>query len=131
MDRGRWSNLGPRAGEVLGPEAVEDEGVALGALGGVGVGVAELGRPGEVEEVVVEVLFPVGVGSALRVSAAAAVFGCGGGVFGVVGPQAVRGRRMRSAGRIRFFMVEAGYQGGANIAHYGIFMGTGIQFVLL
>jgi hypothetical protein len=33
---------------------VEYEGGALGALGGVGVGVAELGRPGEVEEVVVE-----------------------------------------------------------------------------
>lgn len=39
---------------VLGPEAVEDEGGALGALGCVGVRVAELGRPGEVEEVVVE-----------------------------------------------------------------------------
>ena len=49
--------LRPGAGEVLRPEAVEDEGVALGALGGVAVGVTELGRPGEVEEVVVEVLF--------------------------------------------------------------------------
>lgn len=39
---------------VLGPEAVEDEGWALGALGCVGMRVAELGRPGEVEEVVVE-----------------------------------------------------------------------------
>ncbi len=44
------------AGVVLGPEAVEGEGEALGALGGVGVGVTELGGPGEVEEVVVEVL---------------------------------------------------------------------------
>jgi hypothetical protein len=33
---------------------VEDEGGALGALGCVGVRVAELRRPGEVEEVVVE-----------------------------------------------------------------------------
>jgi len=39
---------------VLRPEAVEDEGGVGGALGGVGMGVAELGRPGEVEEVVVE-----------------------------------------------------------------------------
>jgi hypothetical protein len=39
---------------VLGPEAVEHEGGALGALGCVGVRVAELGGPGEVEEVVVE-----------------------------------------------------------------------------
>ena len=39
---------------VLWPEAVEDEGGALGALGCVGVRVAELGRPGEVEEIVVE-----------------------------------------------------------------------------
>ena len=39
---------------VLGPEAVEDEGGALGALGCVGVRVAELRGPGEVEEVVVE-----------------------------------------------------------------------------
>jgi hypothetical protein len=39
---------------VLRPEAVEDEGWALGTLGCVGVRVAELGGPGEVEEVVVE-----------------------------------------------------------------------------
>jgi len=39
---------------VLGPETVEDQGGALGALGCVGVRVAELGGPGEVEEVVVE-----------------------------------------------------------------------------
>ena len=44
------------AGGVLGPEAVEDEGGVLGALGGGGVGGAELGGPGEVEEIVVEVL---------------------------------------------------------------------------
>ena len=62
-----WAGVGgavlrPGAGEVLGPEAVEDEGVALGALGGVAVGVTELGGPGEVEEVVVEVLFAGGSG---------------------------------------------------------------------
>jgi hypothetical protein len=65
--------LGPGAGEVLGPEAVEDEGVALGALGGVAVGVAELGGPGEVEEVVVEVLVAGGGGKC------GASFGGGGG----------------------------------------------------
>src|SRR5277367_5944486 len=70
--------LGPGAGEVLGPEAVKDEGVALGALGGVAVGVAELGGPGEVEEVVVEVLF-AGGGGDCRVSF------CGGGGFGLRG----------------------------------------------
>jgi hypothetical protein len=64
--------LGPRAGEVLGPEAVEDEGVALCALGGVAVGVTELGRPGEVQEVIVEVLLSDGGGKC------AARFGCGG-----------------------------------------------------
>jgi hypothetical protein len=42
------------AGGVLGPEAVEDEGGVLGALGRGWVGGAELGGPGEVEEVVVE-----------------------------------------------------------------------------
>jgi hypothetical protein len=67
--------LGPGACEVLGPEAVEDEGVALGALGGVAVGVAELGGPGEVEEVVVEVLFAGGGGKC------GASFGGGGGGF--------------------------------------------------
>jgi len=46
--------LGVGAGGVLGPEAVEDEGGVLGALCGGGVAVAELGRPGEIEEVVVE-----------------------------------------------------------------------------
>ncbi len=45
------------AGVVLGPEAVEGEGETLGALGCVGVGVAELGGPGEIEEIVVEVLW--------------------------------------------------------------------------
>jgi hypothetical protein len=39
---------------VLGPEAMKDEGGVRGALGSVGVGVAELRGPGEVEEVVVE-----------------------------------------------------------------------------
>ncbi len=47
--------LGVGAVGVLGPEAVEDEAQVLGALAGGGVGLAELGRPGEVEEVVVEV----------------------------------------------------------------------------
>jgi len=45
---------------VLGPEAVEDDGGVAGALDGGGVRVAELGRPGEVEEVVVEVLWADG-----------------------------------------------------------------------
>ncbi len=39
---------------VLGPEAVEYEGGSLSALGCVWVGVTELWRPAEVEEVVVE-----------------------------------------------------------------------------
>jgi len=39
---------------VLRPEAVEDEGRVCGALGGVGVGMTKLRRPGEVEEIVVE-----------------------------------------------------------------------------
>ncbi len=39
---------------VLGPEAVEDEGGVADALDVGGVGVAVLGRPGEVEEVVVK-----------------------------------------------------------------------------
>jgi hypothetical protein len=46
--------LGEGAGGVLGPETVEDEGKVLGALGRGGVGGAELRRPGEVEEVVIE-----------------------------------------------------------------------------
>lgn len=46
---------------VLGPEAVEDEGRATGALRCVRVRVAELGRPGEVEEVVVERLVSGGL----------------------------------------------------------------------
>ncbi len=40
--------------DVLGPQAVEDESQVLGALGFLGVGGAELGGPGEVEEVEVE-----------------------------------------------------------------------------
>jgi len=52
---------------VLGPEAVEDEAEMLGALGLARVGGAELGRPGEVEEVVVEGLLRGGfAGLALR-----------------------------------------------------------------
>jgi hypothetical protein len=39
---------------VLRPETVEDEGRVCGALGGVGVGMTKLRRPGEVEEIVVE-----------------------------------------------------------------------------
>jgi len=38
----------------LGPEAVQDEGEVLSALGPAGVGGAELRRPGEVEKVEVE-----------------------------------------------------------------------------
>jgi len=59
------ASLGVAADVVLGPETVEDEGEVLGALGGVGVGVTELWRPGEVEEIKVEVLldrFGRGVG---------------------------------------------------------------------
>ena len=52
--------LGVGAVGVLGPEAVEDEGGVLGAFGGGGMGGAELGGPGEVEEVVVEVLWAGG-----------------------------------------------------------------------
>jgi len=48
---------------VLGPEAVKDESWALGALGRVGVRMAELGRPTEVEEVVVERLCGTGFDS--------------------------------------------------------------------
>jgi hypothetical protein len=48
--------LGKGTGGVLRPEAVEDEGEVLRALGCGGVGVAELGGPGEVEEIEVEVL---------------------------------------------------------------------------
>ncbi len=40
--------------DVLGPQSVEDEAQVLGALGLLGVGGAELGGPGEVEEVEVE-----------------------------------------------------------------------------
>jgi hypothetical protein len=54
--------LGVGAVGVLGPEAVEDEAEVLGAFAGIGVGLAELGGPGEVEEVIVEV---AGAGFAL------------------------------------------------------------------
>jgi hypothetical protein len=39
---------------LLRPEAVKDEGEVRGAFGGIGMGVAELRKPGEVQEVVVE-----------------------------------------------------------------------------
>jgi len=39
---------------ILRPEAVEDKGGVRGALGCIRVGVAELGRPGEVEEIVIK-----------------------------------------------------------------------------
>ena len=39
---------------VLRPEAVEDEGEVGGALSGTGMRIAELGRPGKIEQVVVE-----------------------------------------------------------------------------
>ena len=48
--------LGIAAVEVLGPQAMQDEAEVLSALAVVGVGGAELGRPAEVEEVIVEVL---------------------------------------------------------------------------
>jgi hypothetical protein len=65
------------AGVVLGPEAVKDEGEVLGALGCGLVGVAELGRPGEVEEVVVEVLWPGGGGDRAGLWGVALGLGCG------------------------------------------------------
>jgi hypothetical protein len=46
--------LGIAAVVVLWPEAVEHEGGVVGALGGIGVPVAEFRRPGEIEQVVVE-----------------------------------------------------------------------------
>ena len=46
--------LGIGAVGVLGPETVQNEGGVLGALAGCWVGFAELGRPGEIEEIVVE-----------------------------------------------------------------------------
>ena len=46
--------LNEGTGVVLGPETVEGEGEALGTFRRIGVGVAELGGPGEIEEVVVE-----------------------------------------------------------------------------
>jgi hypothetical protein len=46
--------FGISAVDILRPEAMEDEGGVRGALGGAGMRVAELGRPGEVEQVVVE-----------------------------------------------------------------------------
>ena len=72
--------LGEGAGGVLGPEAVEDESGVLGALGGVGVRVAELGRPGEIEEVVVEGLRGGGFEGKRGGAGARNGFGCGLGV---------------------------------------------------
>ena len=63
--------LGVATNIVLGPETVEDEGEVLGALGGAGVGVTKLWRPGEVEEIEVEVLldgFGRGVGGVGRLA---------------------------------------------------------------
>lgn len=64
---------------VLGPETVEDEAEVLGALGFLGVGGAELGRPGEVEEVEVEVAGVAGGGTGV-----AAVFPGPAGLTGEV-----------------------------------------------
>ena len=50
----RGAVFGVGAVVVLRPQTVKDEGGVRGALGSVTVGVAELGGPGEVEEVVVE-----------------------------------------------------------------------------
>ena len=50
----------------------------LSALGGVGMGVAELGRPGEVEEVVVEVLLAGGCGDGAWLFVVALLVGFGG-----------------------------------------------------
>ena len=50
----------------------------LGALGGVGVGGAELGRPGEVEEVVVEVLLAGGCGDGAWLFVVVLLAGFGG-----------------------------------------------------
>lgn len=45
---------GPIAIGVLRPKAVEHEGWMCCALGGAGMGIAELRRPGEIEQIVVE-----------------------------------------------------------------------------
>ena len=52
--RGRRAVLGIRAVVVLRPEAVEHEGGMCGALGGGGVRVAELGRPGQIQKIKIE-----------------------------------------------------------------------------
>jgi hypothetical protein len=72
--------LGEWAGGVLGPEAVEDEGGVLGALSGVGVRVAELWGPGEVEEVIVEGLGGGGFEGKCSRARTWDGFGCGLGV---------------------------------------------------
>ena len=72
--------LGEGAGGVLGPEAVEDEGGVLGTLGGVGVRVAELGGPGEIEEVEVEGLRGGGFEGKCCGARTRDGFGCGLGV---------------------------------------------------
>lgn len=70
---------------VFGPQAVEDEGGVHGALGGGGMGVAKLRRPGEVEEIEIKV---------------------GGGVRN--GSR----RRARGTGRLRRGWGRAGVAGG-------------------
>ena len=72
--------LGIAAVVVLGPEAVEDEGGVVGALGSVGMAVAELGGPGEIEQVVVEAGGAGELGLELGGEAR-----CCGGVGGVCG----------------------------------------------
>ena len=66
---------------VLGPETVEDEGRVTGALRGSLMGDAELGRPREVEEIVVEGLCGV-AGWDGRCRGAGARSGLGRGLWG-------------------------------------------------
>jgi len=55
--------LGPGIGSVvLRPEAVNNEAEVFGAFGAAGVGVAEFGRPGEGEEIVIELSRLLGLG---------------------------------------------------------------------
>jgi hypothetical protein len=77
---GAGAVFGISAVVVLGPEAMEDEGGVGGAFGSVGMGVAELGRLGEVEEVVVEAGAD-GEGGVLRGGRGI----CAGGVGGFAG----------------------------------------------
>lgn len=61
---------------VLRPETVEDKGWMGGALGSAGMGVAELGRPGEIEQIVVE----AGAGAGLDGSSGTLGSGLRGGI---------------------------------------------------